>query len=140
MRHAAISLSIAIVIAVGLSGCGDNHAKTTASDSRTSSVGEGHPAADNTAQNERDKGATTTPLDQGMSKADTATTQAIRQAVVADKTLSVNAQNVKIITKDGTVTLRGPVKSAQERDAIVAAAQKAAGVDRVINQIDIIAN
>lgn len=93
--------------------------------------------ADNTAKNARDDGSTTTPLDQGLSKEDTAITQAIRQAVVADKGLSVNAQNAKIITKDGMVTLRGPVASQAERLSLADMAQKVAGVKMVHNQLEV---
>ena len=68
-------------------------------------------APDNTARNVRDRdGTTLTPGDQSESKADLALTQRIRQAIVADDSLSTTAHNVKIITSDGVVTLRGPVQ------------------------------
>jgi osmotically-inducible protein OsmY len=66
-----------------------------------------------------------------------AITQAIRKAVVADKSLSTNAQNVKIIAKNGAVTLRGPVNSAAEKSSIAAKAEQAAGVKSVDNQLEI---
>jgi hyperosmotically inducible periplasmic protein len=95
-------------------------------------------AADNTALNERDSaGATTTPVDQGQNETDLAITAKIRQAVVDDKALSVNAENVKIITNTGIVTLRGPVQSEQEKSAIEAKAKQVAGVTRVDNQLEI---
>jgi len=95
-------------------------------------------AADNTARNERDStGATTTPVDQGQNETDLGITAKIRQAVVDDKALSVNAQNIKIITNTGMVTLRGPVKSEQEKMAIEAKAKQVAGVTHVDNQIEI---
>jgi hyperosmotically inducible protein len=95
-------------------------------------------AADNTAINERDSaGATATPPDQGESEADLAITSKIRQAVVDDKALSINAQNVKIITSNGVVTLRGPVKSAAEKKAIEEKAKQVAGVTKVDNQLEI---
>ena len=56
---------------------------------------------------------------------------------MADKSLSTNAHNVKIITANGVVTLRGPVKSAAEKANIGAKAQQAAGVRRVDNQLEI---
>ena len=56
-------------------------------------------------------------MDQGGSEADTAITQQIRKAVVAQDNLSTDAKNVKIITRDGVVTLRGPVASAKEKTA-----------------------
>ena len=54
-----------------------------------------------------------------------------------DDTLSTNAHNVKIITVDGVVTLRGPVKSAAEKAAVADKAHKTAGVVRVDNQIEV---
>ena len=59
---------------------------------------------------------------------------------MADKSLSTNAHNVKIITTGGVVTLRGPVKSAAEKDTIGAKAQQTAGVTRVDNQLEIASN
>ena len=59
---------------------------------------------------------------------------------MADKSLSTNAHNVKIITTDGVVTLRGPVKSAAEKATIAAKAQQVAGVSRVDNQLEIASN
>ena len=95
-------------------------------------------SADNTAVNTRDSsGATATPTDQGENEADLAITAKIRQAVVDDKVLSVNAQNVKIVTNAGMVTLRGPVKSAEEKKAIEAKAAQVAGVTKVDNQLEI---
>jgi len=97
----------------------------------------GRPAADNTKVNERDKDKTVTPLDQGNSQADLDTTQSIRKAVVADDTLSTDAKNVKIITNNGVVTLRGPVKSDAERSAVEAVAKKNAGANRVDSQLEV---
>jgi osmotically-inducible protein OsmY len=68
---------------------------------------------DNTVRNVRDRNNNTlTPLDQGNSKADLQITSQIRKQIIASKTMSVNAKNVKIITENGRVTLRGPVKTA----------------------------
>lgn len=135
------------IIAIALAGCGDDTAakqKTTPTygPSGATAAPAAHPApgaADNTAKNARDDGSTTTPLDQGLSKEDTAITQAIRQSVVADKGLSVNGQNAKIVTKDGVVTLRGPVASQPERLSIADHAQKVAGVKVVHNQLEVVA-
>jgi hyperosmotically inducible periplasmic protein len=96
------------------------------------------PPADNTGKNARDRqNSTMTPGDQSNAKADMAITQAIRKAVVADKGLSTNAHNVKIITKNGVVTLRGPVKTAEEKNTIAAKAEGAPGVKSVDNQLEI---
>jgi osmotically-inducible protein OsmY len=98
----------------------------------------GQHDADNTERNVRDRdGKTLTPPDQGGSAADRELTAAIRKAIVDDDTLSTNAQNVKIITVGGVVTLRGPVKSAAEKTAVAAKAQRTAGVQRVDNQLEV---
>lgn len=96
------------------------------------------PPADNSGKNVRDRqGDTMTPGDQSNAKSDVAITQAIRKAVMADKGLSTNAHNVKIITTNGVVTLRGPVKSAAEKTTIAAKAAQVAGVKSVDNQLEI---
>jgi hyperosmotically inducible protein len=96
-------------------------------------------APDNTKRNERDRnGAALTPLDQSNGEADLKITQQIRKSVMADGSLSFTAKNVKIITQNGHVTLRGPVKTEQERSAIEAAARQVAGTIAVDNQIEVI--
>ena len=88
--------------------------------------------------NQRDRSSDAlTPMDQGTSEADRHTTQQIRQAVMRDKTLSFTAKNVKIITINGKVTLRGPVKNEAERSAIEAAARGVAGGSQVDSQLEI---
>ena len=93
--------------------------------------------ADNTKINDRDRHGAVTPMDQGNSKAEVNITAAIRKAVLADKTLSFTAKNVKIITVGSKVTLRGPVGSEQEKAAIESRARQTAGVTEVDNQIEI---
>jgi osmotically-inducible protein OsmY len=95
-------------------------------------------APDNTGRNVRDRGgATMTPGDQSENEADRTVTQQIRRAVVADDSLSIMAKNVKIITSDGVVTLRGPVQSPHEKVAIEAKARQFAGVNQVDNQLEV---
>jgi len=94
--------------------------------------------ADNTGRNERDRAGTTlTPGDQSSNKADVELTRRIREAVVADDSLSTNAHNVKIITINGKVTLRGPVESEAERAKIVATAEQLAGKNKVDNKLEV---
>jgi osmotically-inducible protein OsmY len=94
--------------------------------------------ADDTERNVRDRDdATRTPMDQGSSEGDMRITTEIRKALMADDDLSMNAKNVKVITVDNVVTLRGPVDSAQERDQIAALARKTPGVARVDNQLEV---
>jgi hyperosmotically inducible periplasmic protein len=93
---------------------------------------------DNTAINERDRsGETKTSGDQSNSSADLKTTQAIRQALMKDGELSTTAKNIKVITANGHVTLRGPVKTAQEKAKIDQLAKSAAGGAQIDNQLDV---
>lgn len=91
----------------------------------------------NTGVNVRDRHSTAkTPLDQNENKADIQITADIRKQVVAKK-LSLNAHNVKIITQDGKVTLRGPVKTENEKQTIEEIALAVAGADKVDNQLEV---
>jgi len=90
---------------------------------------------DNTKQN---KDQTNPTADQQkMNPADRAITQKIRKAIHEDSTLSTYAHNVKIITQDGKVTLRGPVRSEEEKSNIEAKAVVVAGQGNVTNQLEI---
>lgn len=96
-------------------------------------------AADNSARNVRDRDdQSLTAGDQGNSQGDIQITQRIRQAVVAHDKMSVNGKNVKIVTNDGRVTLRGPVASAEEKKAIGEIANRVAS-GRVDNQLEVAA-
>jgi osmotically-inducible protein OsmY len=98
-------------------------------------------AADNTAKNERNRNdATKTAGDQSENEADRKITQEVRKSIVDDDKLSTSAQNVKIITNDGQVTLRGPVKTQEEKKAIESKAKQVAGVKNVENQLEIASN
>ncbi len=125
--------ALGLVLAFLLVGCSKNDLSKKDEPSQTASV-----AADNSGQNERDRNdATKTSGDQSESEADRTISQNIRQAVVADDSVSTNGKNAKIITVDGTVTLRGPVKSEKEKTNIGAKAEHIAGVKRVDNQLEI---
>ncbi len=94
--------------------------------------------ADNSRKNERDRsGKTVTPGDQSNTPEDLKITQAIRQAVIKDGSLTMTAKNVKIITAGGNVTLRGPVNSAEEKMKIEQLAKSAAGAAKVDNQLEV---
>ena len=93
--------------------------------------------ADSTARNVRDDNASKAapiPENQSEEKRDVEITANIRKAVVADKSLSSNAHNVKIITSGGEVALRGPVKSEAEKMSIEAKAKEVAGLEHVHNR------
>ncbi len=94
---------------------------------------------ENTERNVRDKSdATLTPENQVEGDdGDRKITAEIRRAVVGDDSLSLNAQNVKIITLNRVVTLRGPVESEAEKTTIGELARQAAGVTQVQNQLEI---
>jgi hyperosmotically inducible periplasmic protein len=93
---------------------------------------------DNTATNERDRaGETKTSGDQSNSSADLKITQAIRQALMKDRELSTTAKNIKVITANGQVTLRGPVKTAQEKAKIDEIAKSAAGGAQIDDQLEV---
>jgi sporulation protein YlmC with PRC-barrel domain len=93
---------------------------------------------DNTARNIRDRDdRTLTPLNQGNSTADVATTAQIRKEIIAGKSMSVNARNVKIITINGRVTLRGPVNTAEEKRLIGEIADRIATSGSVDNQLEV---
>ena len=94
---------------------------------------------DNTKVNKRDRNSDEVTADQQKSNAsDTDLTKKIRQSVIADKSLSTYAHNVKIISKDGAVTLKGPVKSDDEKKAIVAKAVAVTGsADKVTDQMSV---
>ena len=93
---------------------------------------------DNSGRNVRDRdNQTKTSEDQAENEADRTISQSIRAAITADDSLSTNGKNVKIITSDGMVTLRGPVKSDKEKAEIEAKAKQIAGVKKVDNQLEI---
>jgi hyperosmotically inducible periplasmic protein len=123
----------ALLVIASAAACNSGHDATGTQTDRA-------PAADNTDKNERDRSTTLTPGDQNENETDRKITQQIRQEVVGTDELSTDAKNVKIITADGTVTLRGPVKSQQEKADIARIAQKVSGVKRLDNQLEIASN
>jgi hyperosmotically inducible protein len=93
---------------------------------------------DNSGRNVRDRNnATQTAGDQSENEADRTITQSLRKAITDDDSISTNGKNVKVVTIDGTVTLRGPVKSEKEKADIGAKAKQIAGVKKVDNQLEI---
>ena len=130
MRYVTLLNALVLLITVG---CNDSRPNNTASTSPSNPT----ISKDNTGVNERDRSAAVkTPLDQNENQKDIDLTANIRKRVV-DSKLSVNAQNVKIITQDGKVTLRGPVRSAEEKQQIEQIAGVVAGVGNVESQLEI---
>jgi osmotically-inducible protein OsmY len=109
----------ALACAVALTGCNDRSAQASETV---------HPKSSD---------ALPTPMDQGGSEAELKITQEIRKALVADDTLSVSAENVKVVTQGSVVTLRGPVKTAAEKSKIESVARNVPGVTRVENLLEL---
>jgi osmotically-inducible protein OsmY len=84
--------------------------------------------SDNTRMNQRDRSSAEPTADQQkMNGPDTKLAASIRKSIVNDKSLSTYAHNIKVIVQNGTVTLKGPVRSEEERRSVVAKATDAAG-------------
>jgi osmotically-inducible protein OsmY len=93
---------------------------------------------DNTKVNKADRAQGAVTADQQKENAaDRDLTKKIRQAVVGDKSLSTYAHNVKIVSQNGQVTLKGPVRSEQEKTTIDAKATEIAGAGKVTNEITV---
>jgi osmotically-inducible protein OsmY len=97
-----------------------------------------NPQPDNTKINQRDRNSNEPTADQQKSNSsDRDLTRQIRQAIEKDKTISTYGHNVKVITQNGMVTLKGPVRSEEEKLAIQAKAAEIAGADKVTNDMDV---
>lgn len=123
-------LAVSVMAGTLLLGAGQAFAQTkTAPDNQTKT------APDNTKVNRGDQGPTAGQ--QKENEADRDLTQKIRKAITSDKEMSTYARNVKIITQDGKVTLRGPVRTEEEKKAIESKANEAAGAGNVTSEISI---
>lgn len=91
-------------------------------------------APDNSANNKQHD---VTADQQSSAASDRAVTQKIRKALIADKSLSTYAQNVKIITMNGAVTLKGPVKSDEEKQQVASKAAEVVDASKVDNQLTV---
>jgi len=94
--------------------------------------------ADNTKVNQRDRNQTEPTADQQKeNSSDRELAKQIRRALVKDKSLSTNAHNAKVIAQNGTVTLKGPVNSEQEKQSIESKAAEIAGANKVNSEIQV---
>jgi hypothetical protein len=118
---------------------GANNANNTDGYNNTGEVGASNTRdADNTARNRGDEpGDGTTAEGQSNTQADIDITAEIRRQIMDADNMSMNAQNVKIVTDAGVVTLRGPVETADEKSRIEAIAAAVAGVSRVENLLEV---
>lgn len=135
-----LSTFAAGIVAVGCGQSSDQSNATASSPAATNSATVTN--ADNTAINARDRGNTNlTALDQGNTDADIKTSASIRKQVVSStNNFSTAAQNIKIITQNGKVTLRGPVANDAEKTQIDAIAQGVVGAGNVDDQLEVKAN
>lgn len=117
----------ALVAAFLLAGC----AFATAQDSQTQ--------PDNTRVNQRDRSPDEATADQQKAnRSDRDITQQIRRSIAKDKSISTYGHNVKVITQNGMVTLKGPVRSEDEKQSIESkAAEIAGGNDKINDQMEI---
>ena len=101
--------------------------------------GEPATAPDNTKINQRDRDKSApTAEQQKENNSDRELARQVRHALVKDKSLSTYAHNIKVIAQDGVVTLKGPVHSDQEKQAVEAkAAEAAGGSDKVKSEIEV---
>ncbi len=96
------------------------------------------PATDNTKINQRDRAKKEPTADQaGNGAADRALMQNIRKSLLDDKDLSTYAHNVKVVAQNGKVTLKGPVRTAEEKQAVEKIASEAAGSENVTSQLTV---
>jgi hyperosmotically inducible protein len=95
-------------------------------------------APDNTKNNNRDRSQDQPTADQQKDNTtDREISRKIRSAIMQDKTLSTYAHNIKIVTQDGNVTLKGPIRTQDEKDSIETKAVSVAGQGHVTNQLEI---
>jgi osmotically-inducible protein OsmY len=96
------------------------------------------PAPDNSKVNKRDRDKSSPTADQQkMNATDRDLAKRTRAAIMADKSLSTYAHNIKIVARDGKVTLKGPVRSEEEKSAIEAKATEVAGAGNVVDEIEV---
>jgi hyperosmotically inducible protein len=91
-------------------------------------------APDNSNQN---KNHANTADNQANAQSDRLTTQKVRKAIMADKSLSTYAHNIKIITVDGAVTLKGPVQTEDEKQKIASEAANVVSADKITNELTV---
>ena len=98
---------------------------------------EPRPKADNTSVNQRDKKPGEATADQQkMNPTDRDLTAKIRRSIMADKSLSTYAKNVKIISQNGMVTLKGPVRTEMELKTVLAKAVEITGnINKIVNEM-----
>lgn len=128
----SLAMSAILFTAQQLSAQSTQYGATSASSMSTSTS----TSTDNTSSNKLDPTHANADT-QKNDKEDLRLTQTIRKHVMADKSLSVYAHNVKIVAVNGTVTLNGVVRTDEERTAIETQAVSVAGKDHVVNELKV---
>jgi hyperosmotically inducible protein len=127
-----------LVLSTALVGSAFAYQDQDAASTRKTNSSDTSVPADNTKVNKRDRNkGELTAGQQSNGKADRELTRKIRQALVKDKDLSTYAHNIKVITNNGAVTLKGPVRSDDEKKAVEAKAAEAAGGASITNQLEV---
>ena len=127
MQH----LKAALIFAGVVSAC----APLAYSQSKDSAPATGSEV-DNTRMNKVDRNDTQrTAQGQSGARSDRELTAAVRKVILRDKSLSTYAHNVKVVTRDGEVTLRGPVRTSEEKARVSELAQQVSGVSRVNDEL-----
>jgi hyperosmotically inducible periplasmic protein len=125
-----IKLKSLALVALALGVCTGSFAAQSAADKQN--------APDNTKVNKRDKANTEATADQAKnSKSDREIMREIRKSLTSDKTVSSDAHNVKVIAQQGKVTLKGPVRTEEEKATIVAKAKDVAGAGNVTDELEV---
>jgi len=139
MQNIKTGFLFALPLSLLLVGCDDKKNASADLPTVSSTTNQAMVDANNSGKNVRARdNATATPGDQGGAPNDLKTTEAIRQAVVSGtNNYSLTARNVKIITTNNKVILRGPVKTAEDKAGIVAIAKNIAGESNVEDQLEV---
>ena len=126
----------ALVVTVGLLQCAVPLAYSQSKEGGTDR--QTQTAPDNTRVNKADRnGAQPTAQNQSNAKSDRDLAAAVRKAITQDKSLSTYAHNVKVVVRDGAVTLRGPVRSGDEKTKVAELARQTAGSEKIDDQMSI---
>lgn len=148
MKNTTRTWNLALALALGLTApvlAADHTGHGTGTHTSTA-TGKGHThedeptakAADDTGRNKRDRAPGAVTADQQKNaKSDLKLTAEIRRALTKDKSLSMNARNIKVIARDGKVTLRGPVANAEQKRSVEAKAEEIAGVGAVTSELEV---
>jgi hyperosmotically inducible protein len=140
LKFSVLLIALPLLTSTAFLATDSASAEVAAPSADTSAVAPGDKtvAPDNSGANSRDRnGENVTAMDQSNRPEDVNLTREIRRAIMNDSSLSMEAKNIKIITLNGAVTLRGPVKTSQEKDAILAKATQIARDTKVNNELEI---